>query len=596
MTSYLPLSFLFKLARICIPVLAGLFLVSLASLHAQSPTSFEAATDSKEVVEGNIFEVRFSLKNAQGSRFTPPDFKGFKVVEGPSETRGMSIINGRSSSHQSWAYQLETKRSGTYNIGPASIEVNGKSLNTTPLTIQVVPSRAGKGSSSVPPNGDDQVFIAGELDRETAYPGQQVTWRIKLYTQLSVEGVDLIELPDFEGFYPNEKRRFDTRVQYQTVRGKKYAVKTLHEEALFAQEAKDLTIGVAKVRAAIESDGGLGMLLGSKPVLLQTQPARLKVKPLPTPAPEAFTGAVGQYEYTVSSDKTDLSTDDALVITIRLQGNGDANRISAPVLKSTDSLEIFDPKVISEESYENMEQMVHSRVLEYIVLPKEPGEYTLQPRFAFFDPDSNRYVVKTAQKIDFHVIAGKNYRPTSATSDSIAIEIPSAEQPGASFWSRWLNSPLTWASICLVLLLLALLLFWKNKQPAQPLPAAPPSNIRAPSTVSFRDGFASLPSLLRAGQPRVFYDTLLKSLQAYLSEKIHLAPSEMNQEQVRLRLSQYQIPAIRIQALLAVWQTCEQAVYAGQTQSAQMESTWKAMESILKELERDLKNNTPQKS
>ncbi len=596
MTSYLPFSFLFQLARIYIPMVAGLILGSFVQIHAQSPTSFEATTDSKEVVEGNLFDVSFSLKNAQGSRFNPPNFKGLKVVSGPSETRGMSIINGRSNSHQSWDYQLEAKRTGTYSIGPASVEINGKTLTTQPLTILVVPSRAGKGSSSLPPNDDDQVFIAGELDRETAYPGQQVTWRIKLYTQLSVEGVDLIELPDFEGFYPNEKRRFDTRVQYQTVRGKKYAVKTLHEEALFPQEAKDLTIGVAKVRAAIESEGSLGMLLGSKPVLLQTQPVRLKVKPLPDPAPNGFTGAVGQYEYTVSSDKTDLSTDDALVITIRLQGNGDANRVSAPVLKSTDSLEIFDPKVTSEESYENMEQMVHSRVLEYIVLPKEPGHYTLQPSFAFFDPDSNRYLIKTAQKIDFNVVAGKNYRPKSVLSDSIALEIPAAEQPGGPFWLRWLNSPLTWASICLILLLLAILLFWKNQQKTKPLPAQATGNLSAVSAVSFRDRFASLPSLLRAGQPRVFYDTLLKSLQAYLAEKIHLAPSEMNQEQVRLRLSQYQIPAIRIQALLAVWQTCEQAVYAGQTQSAQMESTWSAMESVLKELERDLKNSTLPKS
>ena len=132
----------------------------------------------------------------------------------------------------------------------------GKTLNTKTLTIQVIAPRTGKGATSVPPGNDDQIFITGELDRETAYPGQQVTWRIRLYTQLSVEGADLIELPDFNGFYSKEKRRFDTRVQYQTEGGKKYAVKTLHEEALFPQEPKELTIGAAKVRAAVESEGG----------------------------------------------------------------------------------------------------------------------------------------------------------------------------------------------------------------------------------------------------------------------------------------------------------------------------------------------------
>ena len=63
----------------------------------------------------------------------------------------------------------------------------------------------------------------------------------------------------------------------------------------------------------------------------------------------------------------------------------------------------------------------------------------------------------------------------------------------------------------------------------------------------------------------------------------------MNQENVRIRLAEYGVSAIRIQAILSVWQTCEQSVYAGQTQGAQMESTWKATESVLKELENDLK-------
>lgn len=563
------------------------WLLQPAGLQAQNPVRFEATAETREIVEGGTFEVTFSLKNAQGSRFVTPDFKGFKIVGGPSEMRGMSIVNGQSASHQSWVFQLEAPRTGSFTIGPASVTVNGKTLNTKPLTIKVVDSRAGKGSvSDVPPGSDDQIFITGELDRETVYPGQQVTWRIKLYTQLSVEGADLIELPNFEGFFSKEKRRFDTRVQYQTVRGKKYAVKTLHEEALFPQEAKEITIGSARVRAAVESGSGLGMLLGSKPVLLQTQPVRLKVKPLPQPAAPSFTGAVGQYDWTVAADKSSLTTDDALTITMSIQGNGDANRFGPPVLPGTDSLEIFEPKVNSEESYENTEQMVHSKVLEYVVLPKHPGFYSIQPVFAFFDPDSNRYLVRMAQKIDFQVSAGKNYQPAATGQDSLSTPVPI---PQSSSPASWLESPVLWWSVAGLLFLTLIMLFFRKKRPepayAQTTPVQVVQYQPPAAAKSFRERFASIPYLLKNGQPREFYDALLKALQTYLSERIHLPPAQMNRENVRLRLAEYHVPPARIQAVLDIWDTCEQSVYAGQDQTAQMENTWRATENVLRELD-----------
>lgn len=578
--------FFLRFAGILLPAL----LAYSPEVQAQNSARFEVTADPREVVEGSTFEVTFSLKNAQGSRFVMPDFKGFKIVGGPSEMRGMSIVNGQTTSHQSWVFQLEAPRTGSFTISPASVTVSGKVMNTKPLSVQVVASRAGKGGvSELPPGSDEQIFITGELDRETAYPGQQVTWRIKLYTQLSVEGADLIDLPRFEGLFSKEKRRFDTRVQYQTVRGKKYAVKTLHEEALFPREPGDITVGAARVRAAVESGGGgLGMLLGSKPVLLQTQPVRLKVKPLPLPAPPAFTGAVGQYEWTVNADKSTLTTDDALTITISLQGNGDANRVTPPILRGTDSLEIFEPKVSSEEAYENTEQMVHSKVLEYVVLPKHPGTYSFEPAFAFFDPDSNRYLIRTAQRIDFQVSAGKNYQPVAAEQDSVTAPLII---PDSSSASSWLESPVLWWSVAGLLLLTLILLFlWRKKPepayaqvaPVQVVqPYTPPVRAAKPS----RDRFSTIPFLLRNGQPREFYDTLLKALQNYLMEKIHLSPAHMNRENVRSRLLEYQVPPARIQAILDIWDTCEQSVFAGQDQTTQMENTWRATEQVLREFE-----------
>ena len=63
----------------------------------------------------------------------------------------------------------------------------------------------------------------------------------------------------------------------------------------------------------------------------------------------------------------------------------------------------------------------------------------------------------------------------------------------------------------------------------------------------------------------------------------------MTQENVRKVLMERNVSSGTIQNLLSVWQTCEQALFAGQTQGAQMENTWRAAEAVVQELEKRLK-------
>lgn len=563
----------------------GLLFVVPSLLFAQT---FEVKSNSKEVVLGSSFEIAFSLKGARGERFKAPEFSDFKIVGGPNEMRGVVIINGRSSSHQTWSYELEPRRTGTFTIGPANVVVDGKTLSTPTLTVKVV-SPKSKPSVNLPPGISDNLFIVGELDHNEAYIGQQITWRIKLYTQLSLEGADIIELPDFEGFYSKEKRRFDTRVTYQTVNGKKYAVKTLHEEAIFPQKSEDLFIGVARVRVGVEEPPGtFRSFLGPKPVILQTQPLTLAVKALPDPWPDNFTGGVGQYNWQVEIDRDTLSTDDAITLTIALRGNGDSKRFAAPKLALPEGLEGFEPRIAEEEVYENGEELVHSKVLEYVILPKEPGEYSIVPSLTYFDPDSNRFVELKADHLPtVKISAGKNYHPDQADIDTPPLPTTS---PGMEAWekvSEWLHSPILWSLLALPISLFGIFYLLKKQKnkPAKPIYPSEPL-INRPSAKAIRERFLRVAPLLHGGQPRAFYDELFKVLQSYLAARFQLTPAQMTQENIRTALTERGVPAGTIQNLLVVWQTCEQALFAGQSLSAQMESTWRAAESVVQDLER----------
>ena len=63
----------------------------------------------------------------------------------------------------------------------------------------------------------------------------------------------------------------------------------------------------------------------------------------------------------------------------------------------------------------------------------------------------------------------------------------------------------------------------------------------------------------------------------------------MTQENVRRALSERNVSPATIQNLLSVWQTCEQALFAGQSQAAQMDTTWRQAESVVQDLEKTLR-------
>lgn len=577
-------------------VWAGVLLGTEQGLLAQSAVMFEASLQAKEVVVNSPFELTFTLQNAEGQRFTPPTFPGLKKGA-ISETRGATIINGRSSIRQSWSLELTPTKAGVVTIGPASVVVNGKTMTTNPLTIQVLSApKNSPAPVNIPPGSDDKIFISADFEPKEAFLGQQVVWRIRLFTQMSVEGYDIISLPDFEGFFSKEKIRYDKRVTYQTLRGKKYAVRTLHEEAVFPQEAGEITVGVARVSVGIEQPGAQGFLFGPKPVTLQTQSATLQVRTLPQPAPPSFTGGVGQYSWQVLADTSALTTDDALTLLVEVSGNGDARRLGAPAIQVPSTCEIFEPRILEEEEYEAESDMRHRKKFEYVVLPKDTGQQEITAVLAYFNLDSNRYVVLSSQAIRFAVAPGKNYQPSNAAP--IPLLDPARLKPPS--WGEQLlegfQSPVFWGIFLMVVITGIWLYLRRNRKViAAPTPAPKPSAAPAPplrSVTASGTLQAAQQAVRAAGEgrqqnPAIFYKKLFKSIQDWLSIRYQISTTRMNEQDVADVLRQRGASPIRIQALRAIWHTCEQAIYGGQAQAEQVESTWQMANQIMEALDRE---------
>ncbi len=561
---------------------AALLLWHSPTLFGQAPV-FVASADVTEAVVGIPFNLTFTLTDADGQRFSPPAFRNFKATGAVSKLRGFTFEKGKSRTSQSWSYSLAPTQAGVFTFDAASVTVGGRVLNTTPFTIKVLSTPTSKGGVSIP-SGNDEVFIASSLNKQKAFPGEQLVWKLTLYTKVAIEGADLISMPDFEGFYSKEKRHFNTQVQYQTLKGKKYAVKTLHEEAVFPQTSGTLTIGSAQIRVGVEQLGGQGFLFGPKPVTLTAQPITLTVLPLPEPVPEGFSGGVGYYTWEVQADTNRMTTDDALTLTILLKGNGDSRRFAAPKFSIPVSCEIFDPRIMEETEIENENEIVHKKKLEYVILPKEPGIQTFVPTLTYFDIDSNRYCTITADTVRFEVTAGANYKPVSAI-DSLPLPLQTAVQVG--MWEKAFDvmaSPVFLWLLLLSLLTLGLVLFFKNRKSKEPLEPQPSRTERASAA---QKRFADVGNLLLKAAPETFYNELLKSLQLYIASRLDLAPAQLNQAVLRAKLAERRVTPIRVQAFLSILQTCEAAVFSGHSDATRMEADWHTAALVVQELEKE---------
>ena len=77
------------------------------------------------------------VMNQDGNNFSPPDFIGFKVVGGPSQSISNLWINGKRSFSKTYSFFLEPLREGTITIGPAAIEIEGEIYKSPLLNIMI---------------------------------------------------------------------------------------------------------------------------------------------------------------------------------------------------------------------------------------------------------------------------------------------------------------------------------------------------------------------------------------------------------------------------------------------------------------------------
>jgi len=556
------------------------------SAYAQSVT-FTATSNAKQVTTRSVFEVTFTLENAKGRDFRPPDFKEFDYTSGPSQSMSTSIFNGAMTQTLSYTYSLMRIKPGKVTIGPATIRVGSQLLETNPMTVEIVEGKPSVTGND--PGADHDVFLRAVMDDKPAYPGQQVKLDYKVYTTVNIRNYNTLSEDDYSQFYYRYVQNFNNRARLEVVDGVQYTVQTLKSIALFPQQAGNYEIAPMVINLGLALKGERPSLFfgtRSVPVTVATDSIHLKVLPLPPDAPPQFTGAVGHYSMQAQINKQQLTTEDALVLTLDFVGDGDAKRWSPPDLSALNSdYELYDPKILKDETSDASGVVRHERIIEYVMIPRRAGQQQLKVDFSYFDPDSAAYRMLSTPTYTLSVLQGtrKSTGDQVFTTDAASLKPRGLKTMRSSSCPLFLFSPLYFTFLGIPIF--ALVGVWWLKRREDLFEALDPieKKRRRARKIAERHLQGALQNM--SGDTKAYYDSISRAIFLYLSAKLNIPVTEFTKANIASHMDRLHLTEEMKNEIMQILVTSEQVLYAGGSSNADRQAMYNRTLGLIESVE-----------
>ena len=377
----------------------------------------------QEVAVGESFTINFIVEGADLYGLVLPNLDAFQVVGGPMRSSQISIVNGTTTQIASLGYQLLATKKGSFTIGSASVNAKGKKVVSRPITIRV------GGGNKVDPTitSDKDLFIRMELSPklDQYYVGQQIVVKYVVYYNQDIQLNQIFDEPSFAHFFTQDINSQDNESATTQINGKMYNKAAIKIQAVFPQKEGVYDLGTFKARIGIsdgQDGGGIFAIRDYRPVVVESNSVKMSVVPLPASPPTSFTGAVGDYSFTASIDKTTIEEKETLKLLVNIEGNGDSKLVNAPKFSFDPSMEVYDANKLHDNVEYDGKYQKHASSYEYFVIPGKTGNYTLIPEFSYFNPESQKYVTIKAEEMPINVIA------STGNKNDVNTPLPNNEQ------------------------------------------------------------------------------------------------------------------------------------------------------------------------
>lgn len=564
-----------------------LFMCFAAIANAQGTTFTVSAP--QRVSEGEKFAITFRLKNGEGSGLKVPNINGCTLVFGPavSSSKSFSVVNGKTSSSSvyDYTYTFRADKAGSYTIGEATINVDGKKLTSRPLQLTVVKgdsqqSGSQRQNNSVAyddistqsadkPVSNNDIFVKIILSRNTAYEQEAVECTIKLYTKYSISSFFPTKQPSFDGFLIEEVNIQPSLNQVEEVNGQRYMTALLKKCIIFPQKSGKLTInsGNYDINVVQYENVNMGLFSVQNPrerkIQVSSNSATVNIIPLPTPQPEGFNGAVGKFEVSSRLIGNKFRTNDAASLIYTITGTGNIKYIKEPVIDFPSEFEQYTPKMDIKANLDG-NNISGTATIEYTFVPQAEGDFVIGgDKFVYFDVNQRKYVTLTTPSYPVKVLKGNNdfssqKKDVVKKNDDILHIVAvngRLEHTHPFTIAQWWY----WVLMLLPVVLLAVSVGVYRKKIRMSNDIVGMKVAKANKVARRRLKRAR--KLMETHKSEEFYEETLRALWGYLSDKLSIPVSQLSRDNVVQELEKYGVDRITCDKLINVLDDCEMARY-----------------------------------
>lgn len=581
------------------------------------------------VRQGERFKISFVVNEKPEGSIDLPELQGFQLLMGPSvfSSSSVNIVNGKMTSSKSFTYSyiLFAEQKGKFTIPAASIKVDGKTYNSASKTIEVLEGNAQTpqnnnnaqqarrnsrdAATNISQNKGDNFFVRVLLSKSKAYPNEHIVATLKLYTRYGGISEVAINKPSFKGFLSKEiPNSGQSQFSQENIKGTIYNSAIISKYVLFPQRSGKFVIDDFSIEAVARRrvnrgqsifDDFFGNNIEQFRVKAKNPAVNINALPFPTGKPASFTNAVGKFSINSTLSADSVATNEAVTLKVIIKGNGNLQMLKAPKLKFSPDLEVYEPKTTNNSGITTT-GMNGSTTFEYLIIPRQPGNFTLPAvHFSYFDPVAKKYVQKQTQTYSLKV--GKGTSQTTGTGQAVSrfqtnqqdvaaigndIKYIKTSQPTFSPKGYYVwNSLFFWLCILGIPFITIIYYLFTKKQQARSADVLGNKSKRA-NKVAIRK-LKTAKKSLEQNEKENFYAHTLEALWGFVSDKLHIPTSQLNKDNIEQLLEEQKVPNENIEEYIATLNECEMAQYAPSS-SVDMRSCYQKAIAIISKLEENI--------
>jgi hypothetical protein len=426
-------------------ILVFTMMAALAASASGQVQVFAQVDSGKDIYVGEGFNFYIVIQGSEnaGNVDLQPLQEYNPQNAGTQKQSSINIINSRTTQTVTtrMTYVLTASREGRIQLPSLTVEVDGKTYRTNPVTVNIIK-----------PGTTDQLDLEVTLSQQRCYVGQPVIMNVKFFISANI-GDFQFNIPAFssDDFYIEDPDVSDPQAKlyrlnaemtvmvshYRTVHNGKESILLSFSKVLIPKNSGKISMQPASVSAAVAVgrarsrdpfDSFFGGQTQYRRFMVSSEPLELEVLPLPEQGkPVQFYGLVGQYTISASATPTQVNVGDPITLTIKIGGGKYLKPVQWPDLENVSEM-AANFKIPSQKASPTIDngfkvftQTIRANNDQVSEIPPIP--------LVYFDAEQGKYITAKTEPIKLEVaptkiltnadLEGSNFVPVNREIEAI---------------------------------------------------------------------------------------------------------------------------------------------------------------------------------